>query len=90
VEISENSENHLKAIVGGRQVAGRDGVRERAEKVAEKTQGEGKAAINAERGWHSAAASADYIDLRKMEGRPNSPPLLIKKGPRRVPWAFAI
>jgi hypothetical protein len=27
VEISENSENHLKAIVGERQVAGRDGFR---------------------------------------------------------------
>jgi hypothetical protein len=26
VEIAENSENHLKAIVGGRQMAGWDGV----------------------------------------------------------------
>jgi hypothetical protein len=42
VEISENSENHLKAIVGGRQVAGRDGDSARAEKVAGKTQGEEK------------------------------------------------
>jgi len=49
VDISENSENHLKAIVGGRQVAGRDGVRQRAEKVAKKTQGEEKAVINGER-----------------------------------------
>jgi hypothetical protein len=43
VEISENSENHLKAIVGGLQVAERDGFRQGAGKVAEKTQGEGKA-----------------------------------------------
>ena len=28
VEISENSENHLKAIVSGRQVEGRDGFRQ--------------------------------------------------------------
>jgi hypothetical protein len=28
VEIPENSENHLKAIVDGRQVAGRDGFRQ--------------------------------------------------------------
>jgi hypothetical protein len=40
VEISEISENHLKAIVGGRQVAGRDGFRRGVGKVAEKTQGE--------------------------------------------------
>jgi hypothetical protein len=55
VEISENSENHLKAIVGGRQVAGADGVSDRAGKVVEKTQGEAKAIINGEgagsRGW---------------------------------------
>jgi hypothetical protein len=43
VEISENSKNHLEAIVGGRQVAGRDGVRPRTEKVAEKPQGEERA-----------------------------------------------
>ena len=46
MEIAENSENHLKAIVGGRQVAGRDGFGQRAEKVVEKTQGEGKALNN--------------------------------------------
>jgi hypothetical protein len=59
VEISENSENHLKAIVEGRQVAGMDGVRERAGKAAEKTRGEGKAARNGERGWQSGMGSAN-------------------------------
>jgi hypothetical protein len=49
VEIAENSENHLKAIVGGRQLAGRDGFRRNVQKVAEKTQGEGKAAKSGER-----------------------------------------
>jgi hypothetical protein len=44
VEISENSENHLKAIVSGRQAAELDSLRRGREKVAEKTQGEGKAA----------------------------------------------
>jgi hypothetical protein len=47
VEISEISENHLKAIVGGWQVAGRDGFRGRAGKVAKKTQGEEKASRTA-------------------------------------------
>jgi hypothetical protein len=51
VEISENSENHLKAIVGRWQVAGRDGFSGRAEKVVEKTQGEGKAAKIGARDW---------------------------------------
>jgi hypothetical protein len=64
VEISENSENHLEAILGGRQVAGRDGFRGSAGKVAEKTQSEGKAAKQGRRGWQSAGASANYIDLR--------------------------
>jgi hypothetical protein len=40
VEISEISENHLKAIVGGRQVADRDRVTGWGWKVGEKTQGE--------------------------------------------------
>jgi hypothetical protein len=53
VEISEKSENHLKAIVDGREMAGVDGVRERAGKVEEKTQGEGKAARSGDRGWQS-------------------------------------
>jgi hypothetical protein len=64
VEISENSENHLRAIVGGREVAGVDGLSDRAEKVAEKTQGEGKAAKSGARGWQSGLGSANYIDLR--------------------------
>jgi hypothetical protein len=67
VEISEISENQLKAIVGRRQAAERDGVGLRAGKVAEKPQGEGKAAKKGERDWHSSAASADYIDLRGYE-----------------------
>jgi hypothetical protein len=46
VEISENSENHLKAIVDGLEVAGVVGFSVGAEKVAKKTQGEGKAAKN--------------------------------------------
>ena len=66
VEIPENSENHLKAIVGDRQVAGRDGFRARAGKVVEKPQGEEKAAKNEARSKHSAATSADYIDLREI------------------------
>jgi hypothetical protein len=49
VEISENSENRLKAIVGGRQVAGMDRLSESGEKVVEKPQGEGKAAKNGSR-----------------------------------------
>jgi hypothetical protein len=59
VEISETVENHLKAIVGGRQEVGRDGLRGSVEKVAEKTQGEGKATEGGERGWHSAGVGAD-------------------------------
>jgi hypothetical protein len=53
VEISENSENHLKAIVGGRQVAGAVKVSDRAGKVVEKTQGEEKATKSGARGWQS-------------------------------------
>jgi hypothetical protein len=44
--MTENSENHLKAIVGGRQVAGVVGFSVGTKKVAKKTQGEGKAAKN--------------------------------------------
>ena len=44
MEISEISENNLKAIVGGRQVVEMNWVGGWAEKVAEKPQGEGKAA----------------------------------------------
>jgi hypothetical protein len=43
VEIPENSENHLKAIVGGRQVGDVTWVAGWAGKVVEKPQGEGKA-----------------------------------------------
>jgi hypothetical protein len=43
VEIAENSENHLKAIVGERQVAVGVGLSEWALKVVRKTQGEEKA-----------------------------------------------
>jgi hypothetical protein len=64
VEIAENSENNLKAIVDGRQVAGRDRVTDRGGKVVKKTQGEGKALKRGERGWHSGVGSANYIDLR--------------------------
>ena len=42
MEISEISENHLKAIVGGRQVAGRDGFSDRVEKRGEKDTGRRK------------------------------------------------
>ena len=68
MEISENSENHLKAIVGGRQAAAADGVSDRGGKVVEKTQGEGKAVKNSERGWRSGVGSADYLDLRDIGG----------------------
>jgi hypothetical protein len=64
VEISENSENHLKAIVGARQLAGVDGFSGETGKVAERTQGEGKAPRIRERDWHSPASSANYLDLR--------------------------
>ena len=63
VEISENSENHLKAIVGWREVAGVDGVSDRGGKVVGKTQSEGKASKNGERGWQSRGGSANYIEL---------------------------
>jgi hypothetical protein len=49
VEMSENSENHLKAILSERQAAERNRVRQRVEKVAEKPQGEGKATKKSER-----------------------------------------
>ena len=60
MEISEKSENHLKAIVDGREVAEVDGVGERAGKVAEKTRGEGKAAKSGARGWQLGVGSANY------------------------------
>ncbi len=65
VEIAENSENHLKAMVRGRQVAGRVWFSGRTGKVVEKPQGEGKAAKEGQREWQSGAASANYMDLRE-------------------------
>ena len=64
MEISENSENHLKAIVGGRQVAGKVWVRARDEKEAGKTWGEEKALENGLDAGTWSGASANYIDLR--------------------------
>jgi hypothetical protein len=49
VEISENSENHLKAIVGRRQGTEKDGFSASVLKVVRKTQGEGKALGSGER-----------------------------------------
>ena len=66
MEISENSENHLKAIVGGRQVVEMNWFGRRAEKVAEKTQGEGKAAKSGARSWQSGVASANYMNLQEI------------------------
>jgi hypothetical protein len=68
-EISEISENHLKAIVGWRQVAEVTWFGRRTEKVEEKPQGEEKATETGSRDWQSAGASADYIDLRGYEAR---------------------
>ena len=64
MEISENSENHLEAIVGGPQMAGVVRLSDRGGKGVGKTQGEGKAVKSGERGWHSGVASANYMDLR--------------------------
>ena len=65
MEISENSENHLKAIVGGRQVGGRDRVTGRTEKVVEKPQGEGKAA---KRGETRMALAGGECQLHRLTG----------------------
>jgi hypothetical protein len=73
VEISENSENHLKAIVGGRQMAGLDAVSDRGGKVVGKTQGEGKALKNGDRGWQLGVGSANYVDLWEMTNVPLCP-----------------
>src|ERR1700693_4168934 len=64
VEISENSENHLKAIVGGRQVAGRDRLRESTGKRGKKATGRRKSGLPGGRCWHSGLMSANYMDLR--------------------------
>lgn len=65
MEISEKSENRLKAIFRGWQVAGPDGLTATVAKVVKKTQGEGKAAKIGSRGWQSGEASANYIELRE-------------------------
>jgi hypothetical protein len=57
-------------------VAEVDGVRKEPEKVVEKTQDEGKATKNGERGWQSGVGSADYIDLRENGGVPSVPRFL--------------
>jgi hypothetical protein len=53
VEISENSENHLKAIVAWRQAAEGDGVGRVPKYRHEKRGGEGKALKIGARGWQS-------------------------------------
>ena len=70
MEISENSENHLKAIVGGRQVAEVNWFGKPTGKVEEKPQGEGKATKTGARGWRSGVGSANYRDLREIGERP--------------------
>jgi hypothetical protein len=64
VEISENSENHRRAVVCGLYLVELEMVMGRAGKVVEKTQGELKAAKSGEREWQSGLGSANYIDLR--------------------------
>jgi hypothetical protein len=76
VEISENSENRLKGMIDGWEVAGVDGFSGRDGKVAERTQGEWKAMKSGARGWQSGVGSANYIDLRDM--RETSSPNLDK------------
>ena len=76
MEISEKSENHLKAIVDGREVAEVDGVGERAGKVAEKTRGEGKATRSGARGWQSGVGSANFMELQDTGERPVCPQIV--------------
>ena len=82
MEIAENSENNLKAIVCGRQMAEVDGVSDRGGKVVEKTQGEGKASKSRARYWHSSLPSANYNDLRAV------PPFLKERGWATPPGRF--
>ena len=84
MQISENSENHLKAIVGWRQAAEVDRFGRTTGKVAEKPQGEGKAAKIGSRDWHSGEASADYIDLREIGERLVCPFAPVKAWPPAV------
>ena len=79
MENSEISENHLKAIVGGRQVAEMNWVGRWTGKVAEKPQSEGKASESGFRCWYSLPVSADYMDLQERaaagRGSPSYPEL---------------
>src|ERR1019366_2517911 len=65
VEIAENSENHLKAIVCGRQVAGRDGFRQRAGKRGKKATGRRK---NDKGPVSRLALSAAECQLHRLAG----------------------
>jgi hypothetical protein len=64
VEIPENSENHLKAIVDWRQAAEGDGLDKRRN-VGTKTAGRREGVENRDRDWQSSLRSANYIDLRE-------------------------
>src|ERR1022692_1278289 len=70
VEISENSENHLKAIVGWRQAAGKVGVTQVPKCRHEKSRGEGKAPKIGSRDGRSSVSSANYVDFRGVGGPP--------------------
>jgi hypothetical protein len=65
VDISEISENHLEAIIGGRQVAERVGVRRSAVERGQNATGRIKS-VQDRRTWHLAGVSANYIDLQNM------------------------
>src|SRR5271169_5849406 len=66
VDISENSENHLKAIVGGREVAGGDGVSGRGCKRGQKDTGRRKGEGRASRRWQLGVGSANFIGLHAV------------------------
>jgi hypothetical protein len=65
VDISENSENNLKAIVGRLEMAERDRPTATTGKVAEKAEGNDKETKISSREWHSAVASADSMELQE-------------------------
>ena len=44
--------------------------------MAKKTRGEGKAMKSGARGWQLGVGSANYIDLREIEGTPSVPKLV--------------
>ena len=60
VDISENSENNLKAIVVGRQVARMNGIGRRAGKWLEKSRGEEKAVKNGPREIRGCESYPDF------------------------------